>query len=99
MCIRDSTLTMHIALALKKKVVALFGPTSANEIYDYGRLVKIVPNLDCVCCYIKEKCNKKPNCMEMISVEEVLEKIESLLKRGDKNKKNKKFGKKNKTKL
>ena len=36
------TLGMHIALALKKKVIALFNCTPPNEIYDYGRMVKII---------------------------------------------------------
>ena len=39
------TLAMHIALALKKKIVALFTCTSPQEIYDYGRLRKIVSPL------------------------------------------------------
>ena len=36
------TLTMHLALALGKKVVALFLCTPPAEIEDYGRLVKVV---------------------------------------------------------
>jgi heptosyltransferase-2 len=41
------TLAMHIALALGKKVVALFTCTSPHEIYGYGRLAKVVsPLLD-----------------------------------------------------
>lgn len=39
------TLGMHVALALKKKVVALFNCTSPDEIYDYGRMVKVVSPL------------------------------------------------------
>lgn len=39
------TLAMHIALALGKKVVALFTCTSPYEIYDYGRLGKVVSPL------------------------------------------------------
>jgi len=41
------TLAMHIALALDKKVVAIFTCTSPYEIYGYGRLGKVVsPLLD-----------------------------------------------------
>jgi heptosyltransferase-2 len=41
------TLAMHIALALGKRVVALFTCTSPHEIYGYGRLHKVVsPLLD-----------------------------------------------------
>lgn len=39
------TLAMHIGLALKKKVVALFTCTSPYEIYGYGRLGKVVSPL------------------------------------------------------
>ncbi|MDR0604743.1 MAG: hypothetical protein LBG80_10610 [Bacteroidales bacterium] len=40
--ITGDTLTMHFALALKIKVVALFTCTSPDEIYDYGRMIKVV---------------------------------------------------------
>jgi len=36
------TLTMHLALALRKRVIALFLCTPPQEIEDYGRLAKIV---------------------------------------------------------
>lgn len=39
------TLGMHIALALKKKVVALFNCTSPHEIYSYNRMIKVVSPL------------------------------------------------------
>lgn len=39
------TLAMHIALALGKRVVALFTCTSPHEIYGYGRLRKVVSPL------------------------------------------------------
>jgi hypothetical protein len=38
-------LALHIALALKKKVVALFTCTSWHEIHGYGRMEKIVSPL------------------------------------------------------
>lgn len=68
------TLAMHIGLALKKKVITIFGPTSATEIYDYGRLKKIVSPIFCQCCY-KRECNKSPNCMNQIKVEDILKEI------------------------
>jgi heptosyltransferase-2 len=43
--VSGDTLAMHIALALRKKVVAIFTCTSPQEIYDYGRLVKVVSPL------------------------------------------------------
>lgn len=66
----SDTLALHAATGLKKKVIALFGPTSASEIETYGRVTKIVTPLECRCCYRKE-CDKKPSCMETISPETV----------------------------
>ncbi len=69
------TLAMHIALALRKRVVVLFGPTSHNEIdlFDLGE--KIIPQMNCLGCYKKE-CNYKPTCMESISIEHVIDAIQ-----------------------
>jgi heptosyltransferase-2 len=39
------TLAMHLGLALRKKIVAIFTCTSPHEIYGYGRLVKIISPL------------------------------------------------------
>jgi len=40
--ITGDTLAMHLALVFKKPTVAIFTCTSAQEIYDYGRLIKVV---------------------------------------------------------
>ena len=76
--VTSDSLALHIAVALKKKLVVLFGPTSANEIELYGLGKKIVPNMNCICCY-KQTCDKKPNCMDMIGVEEVFENIKFII--------------------
>ncbi len=78
--VTGDTAPMHIAIAMKKPVVALFGPTSDREIELYGRGIKIVPDLDCVGCY-NTQCDKKPNCMDVISVQEVYDAIVQLLKK------------------
>lgn len=78
--VTGDTLTMHIGLALKKNVITLFGPTSAPEIYSYNRLTKIVPQMDCICCYKKTRCRKKPNCMSSITAEEVHDAVKKALK-------------------
>jgi heptosyltransferase-2 len=72
--ITGDTLGLHAATALKKKVICFFGPTSHTEIEDYGRIIKIYPKLECLVCY-KQTCNIKPNCMDMISAEEIFNKI------------------------
>lgn len=72
--VTGDTLALHAATALQKKTIALFGPTSYNEIEDYGRIIKIYPEMDCLVCYLN-KCDKSPNCMEMIKVEQILDLI------------------------
>lgn len=60
------TLALHVAAALKKKVICYFGPTSSAEIEEYGRIKKIYPNMECLVCY-KPECDFQPNCMDLIS--------------------------------
>jgi len=64
------TLALHVALGLKKRVVALFGPTSPYEVDIYGRGQKVVPDMDCVCCY-KPVCDNRPSCMDAIDARDV----------------------------
>jgi len=75
----SDTLALHAASALKKKVVALFGPTSAAEIELYGRGEKVAAPVPCQCCYLPT-CRQSPNCMESITPEMVLAAIRKLLK-------------------
>jgi ADP-heptose:LPS heptosyltransferase len=72
------TLMMHIAIALKKKCVVLFGPTSSQEIDLYGRGEKIVAHFDCICCY-RQSCDKNPDCMDYISADEVYDAVKRLI--------------------
>jgi heptosyltransferase II len=39
------TLAMHLGLALRKKVVAIFTCTTPHEIHDYGRMIQVVSPL------------------------------------------------------
>lgn len=64
------TLALHVAVALRVPVVALFGPTCAQEIDLFGRGAKIVSALPCGPCYLRH-CTKAPNCMDHIPVAEV----------------------------
>lgn len=70
--VTGDTLALHVAAGLGKPVVAIFGPTSASEIDLYGLGTKIVPDLDCICCY-RADCDRKPNCMDMVSAREIFE--------------------------
>lgn len=73
----SDTLAMHIALALKRKAVILFGPTCPQEIETYGRGVKLFAGASCAPCY-KQTC-PDPVCMESIKPEEVLQALRRLL--------------------
>ena len=70
----SDSLAMHFAIALKKKLVVFFGPTSPTEIELYGLGQKDSPKMDCLVCY-KKKCDKKPNCMDLLTVEELFQAI------------------------
>jgi heptosyltransferase-2 len=76
--VTGDTTALHLAIGLKKKVVALFGPTCAQEIELYGRGAKILSPVSCAPCY-RRKCDISPNCMEAIDTQEVIRKIRTLL--------------------
>lgn len=78
--VTNDSLGLHIALALKKKVVVLYGPTNTNETYLYGRGEALcseapcsyMPCLQTVCC-------QEISCMEYISASAVMNSVERLL--------------------
>jgi heptosyltransferase-2 len=75
--VTSDTLAMHIGIALKRKIAALFGSTCEQEIDLYDRGVKIFKGLDCSPCY-KSRCERQ-DCMKAISTGEVFEHICNLL--------------------
>jgi heptosyltransferase-2 len=68
--ITGDTLAMHLSLALSRRTIVLFGPTSAAEIELYGLGEKVVPHMECLSCY-KQKCDFVPNCMDLITTDMV----------------------------
>lgn len=77
--VTGDSLGMHIALALKKKVVILMGSTSRSEIETYGRGVVLALQFPCSPCYKKVKCDVAPSCMDLITPETVYSGIRILL--------------------
>ena len=69
--VTGDSLGMHMAIALKKWVVAWFGPTCAHEIELYGRGVKILSQAACSPCW-KRSCNKNPMCYDLVSIAEIM---------------------------
>ncbi len=81
--VTNDSLGLHIALALGKPVVALFGPTISTEVWG-ERLIKVGPALDwdCIPC-MENTCRMGDPCIEHISVERVVEAIEKSLNEVD----------------
>jgi ADP-heptose:LPS heptosyltransferase len=75
--VTSDTLGMHLAIALKKKVVALFGPTCPQEIDLYDRGVKIFTGASCAPCY-KQTCPDAV-CMKGLLSGRVLKEVGLLL--------------------
>ncbi|HLC65126.1 MAG TPA: glycosyltransferase family 9 protein [Candidatus Nanoarchaeia archaeon] len=65
--VTSDSLALHIGIALGKKIVVFFGPTSPWEIELYGNGVKVFKENPCLCCY-KENGIAKPTCDEYIDV-------------------------------
>ena len=78
--VTSDSLGLHLALALKRKTVALFGPTPPEQVYMYGCGIKLTPlcDRDCVPCF-QPKCCFATDCMQYISVDMVVEAIQTLM--------------------
>ncbi|MDO8489415.1 MAG: glycosyltransferase family 9 protein [Candidatus Omnitrophota bacterium] len=76
--VTGDSLGMHIALALKKKVIILMGSTNSREIETYGRAVILTSQLPCSPCYKKNKCDITPSCMGLISPDAVYSEIKKM---------------------
>lgn len=76
--VTGDTLALHLAIALRKKIVAIVGPTSAPELDLYGQGVKITADISCLGCY-RTECYEKPDCMDLISPETVFSSIRKVL--------------------
>jgi heptosyltransferase-2 len=79
--VTNDSLGLHIALALRKKVVVLYGPTNSNETWFYGRGELLYPPVDysCLPC-ISTNCTQQKTCMEFIEPIAVKQKVDKLLK-------------------
>lgn len=80
--VTNDSLGLHLAIALNKKVVALFGPTLASEIY-ISNGMKLIPqfNYDCIPC-LCQKCTQSKSCMYYIEPKIVFDAIECIMKDG-----------------
>lgn len=72
--VTSDSLALHIGVALKKKIVVFFCPTSPSEIELYQRGIKIIPKIGCICCY-KPRCDIPPQ----YSVDEIVKAVKKLV--------------------
>jgi len=77
--ITADSLALHIGTALEKKIIALFGPTSINEINLFGRGIKVTAPDSCK-CYYNRYCTEEVSCMEKITSELVMKAISKIEK-------------------
>lgn len=78
--VTNDSLGLHIALALRKKVVILYGPTNPHETYFYNRGEVIYPDQELPCrpC-LQPLCSQEKQCMEFISPPNVASAVKRLL--------------------
>jgi len=82
MIVTNDSFGMHIAIALKKRIVALFGPTNYMENYLYDLGEAVYPGklkCDAYPCRIDKCVHFKDTCMRLIKPETVSEKINRLM--------------------
>lgn len=75
--IAADTLALHIAIAMKRPVIALFGPTCAQEIDLYNRGCKIITTVECAPCY-KNKCDEQITCMDKVDLNRIVETVKDI---------------------
>ena len=69
--ITGDSLGLHMAIALRKRVAAWFGPSCAHEIDLYGRGRAIMANVACAPCW-KRSCEFDPMCYDRVSIDELI---------------------------
>ncbi len=81
MIVTNDSFGLHLGLAMKKKIVALFGSTNHSEVFMYGLGEKVFPKTQCetIPCFEKS-CFYKKHCMEDISVGMVNDAVNAVFK-------------------
>jgi heptosyltransferase-2 len=76
--ITADTFALHVASAMNKRIIAMFGPTSMAEVDLYEDGIKLHSGDECK-CYYNKVCTEKISCMEQISAEKVYSALISLI--------------------
>jgi lipopolysaccharide heptosyltransferase I len=81
-CVTNDSGPMHLAVALNRPVVSVFGPTDSLWIGPYGRSGAVLEaSLACSPCYLRRlsRCPHQHACMRSISADAVIDRIETIL--------------------
>ncbi len=80
--VTNDSLGLHLALALGKKVVAMFGPTKANEVDECDCLIKLTPDVhwSCMPCLAASCHNPEGLCMAHIAQDRVTSAVKKLFR-------------------
>ncbi|MFQ5780988.1 MAG: glycosyltransferase family 9 protein, partial [Nitrospiria bacterium] len=74
---------LHLAVAVGRPTVGLFGPSDASRSGPYGKGHRVVQRR-CICRapspYAPRRCRQKSGCIEGIEVEEVFDSVTKILK-------------------
>jgi ADP-heptose:LPS heptosyltransferase len=79
-CVTNDSGPMHLAVALDRPVVSIFGPTDPLWIGPYRRSGAVLKaELPCSPCYLRElrRCRHDHACMQAVSTAAVIERIEA----------------------
>lgn len=85
-CVTNDSGPMHLAVALDRPVVSVFGPTDPIWIGPYRRTDAVLQaNLTCSPCYLRQlsRCGHGHACMQNIPAHAVIERAESVLRQQD----------------
>ncbi|HUY91201.1 MAG TPA: lipopolysaccharide heptosyltransferase II [Pirellulales bacterium] len=81
LCVTNDSGSMHVAVALDKPVVSVFGPTNPLRTGPYGRPLAVVQaKVECSPCYLRKlsRCPHGHLCMQQVSPAMVLERLSHL---------------------
>jgi heptosyltransferase-1 len=82
LCVTNDSGPMHLAVALRRPVVSIFGPTDEIWIGPYRRANAVVrASLPCAPCYLRvlSRCPHDHACMREVSARAVIERAEAVL--------------------
>ena len=81
-CVTNDSGSMHLAVALGRPVVSIFGPTDPVWVGPYRRPDAVLQaRLPCVPCYLRKlrACPHDHACMKQVSSESVIERVQKVL--------------------